>query len=184
MSIYFLRHIKTDNNLNKIITGRAEANVLPCQKIEFPNNSIIYFDSILCSESRRCRETIKLIPEITSSNIEYYDELLERDVGILEGIRRDDAILRYPKLFKDKKLCVKADIPNGESIDDVIARLERFIPFLKENQCEKNILICSHNQTLKIFFKMLKNAPITDEYWQTYNFENGKIICITDVIAD
>lgn len=105
------------------------------------------------------------------------DELLERDMGVLEGVKRADAKTQYPYLFCGGKLDVAADIPNGESIREVQNRLEVIIDFIKKNQ-DKNILICSHNQTMKILYFSLNDISITNDAWQCLNFPNGVLINI------
>lgn len=175
MSIYFCRHIKTINNQNGIISGRSETDTLPNQKLIIPQDCT-KFDIIFCSTSNRCRETILLMPKnIKQVNVVYTESLLERDLGILEKLSKKYAIKAYPKLFQNGKLDIEAVIENGEKITDVIKRVTPIIKYAKIISENNNVLICSHNQTLKIMFAILKDIPLTNDYWQSLNFCNGMI---------
>ena len=41
---------------------------------------------------------------------------------------------------------------------------------------KEDILICGHNQALKVLKAILQSEEVTQEYWAETNFENGKII--------
>lgn len=173
MSIFLLRHIKTAYNENRVITGALDVDVLPNQSI-FGENPIPIFDRILCSPLGRCRKTLALLPLESRQNITFVDALSERSLGRLEGMEKENAFVLYPELFRGEKIDIHAAIPGGESIDDVKNRLcVEVIPLL--NKKNENILICSHNQTLKVLYALLHQLPITNSFWESTNFENGRI---------
>ena len=103
------------------------------------------------------------------------NELSERNMGMLEGVNKFKARELYPSLFCGNKVDISASIPNGESICDVQQRLKKIVDYIRANQ-EKNILICSHNQTLKILYFSLNGIPITNDAWQCLNFPNGVLL--------
>ena len=81
MSIYFLRHVKTYNNLNEILSGRHESNILPNQIIQLPKHNIT-FDIDYSSTSKRCRYTLGILPsELFISDVIYTDNLLTKRKG-------------------------------------------------------------------------------------------------------
>ena len=175
MAIYLLRHVKTVNNQSNIISGRSDAEILPDQKIMFTDD--VTFDYIYCSTSERCKKTVELIPTyMCKTSVEYLDSLQERSVGFLEGMEKDKAIQYYPELFYRKKLSVDAMIEGGETLSDVRHRVEDIIQDIVNNKSNKNTLICSHNQTLKVIYAMLKSIIITEDYWESIDLPNGRII--------
>ena len=177
MSIYFLRHIKTVYNRDNIISGIADAETLPGQALLY-DPALPFFDCILCSPLLRCRETVKLLPQDLKSNIIYLDALKERDLGILEGVKRSTAMYQYPDLFINSKLNVSKPIPDAESIEDVQRRLRAEVLPLLRAHIHENILICSHNQTLKILYALLYGIEIDNQFWHDTNFVNGKITAL------
>lgn len=178
MSVYFLRHVKTYNNTYNILSGRNETNVLPNQFVQFQGEPI-HFDYIFSSTAKRCKDTLNLIPnKFLANRIKYTDNLLERSIGVLEGLTRAEAEQHFSSFFVNGKIGVNCIIPNGESIDDVVLRVKPLIETILSIEKESNCLICSHNQTLKIMYALIKNVPITDEYWYSTNFRQGVIIKI------
>lgn len=179
MSIYFLRHIKTVDNLNGKISGRSDSPTLPGQVLRTSCEIEGQFDKIYCSPYKRCRDTIALLPLTLQRNVCYDPALIERSLGILEGMDRMEAIRRFPQLFENDKLKVNIRVPGGESIEEVKHRVRAIIDVLTGNANEKKqVLVCSHNQTLKILLAELKRIPITNHYWQTVNFQNGELVCV------
>ena len=177
MSIFFLRHVKTKNNSKNIISGRIETDILPDSNIIWSEN--VSFEYIYCSTSKRCRETITMLPkELYSGEIYFTEELLERSVGILEGMSKKIALKLYPHLFYKNKLSVLAEIEDGETIQDVKNRVKEVVQDIMRKGTHKNVLICSHNQTLKVIYAIVNDIEITNEYWTSTNFSNGTIVKI------
>ena len=177
MSIYFLRHIKTVDNLLGNISGSSDSDILPEQSLCISCMMTERFDQIYCSPIQRCRDTIALLPTSMQKNLSFIPCLKERSLGILEGMNRTEAMQQFPHLFENKKLKVYAQIPGGESIGDVQRRISGFVDILLTNK-DRQILVCSHNQTLKILLAEIIGISITDAYWQSVNFHNGEIICV------
>ena len=176
MSVFLLRHIKSYNNIGKIISGRAETPTMPNQIVQISNNCK-KIDVVYSSPSKRCKDTIELIPhEIIKGDIIYTTALLERDVGVLENMSKSEALEQYPYLFKNKRIDVNSLIPRGETIDDIVQRVKPLIDFIVYNASSLNYLICSHNQTLKIIYALINNITITNQYWQQFDFSQGVII--------
>lgn len=177
-SLFFLRHLKTDFNRNNIISGNEDSEILSGQSVKIRSSERISFDTVLCSPLKRCRTTVSLIPDTHILPIIYTDALSERNMGVLEGLDRTEAQARYPFLFCRSKIDVSAYIPGGETIYDVQKRLKVIAKYISVNQ-DKNILICSHNQTLKILFFTLNGITITNDAWHRLNFPNGVIIKVS-----
>lgn len=183
MGIYFLRHIRTVYNLENRLSGRTEVPTLPNEKLVLPNQSI-NFDVILSSPAQRCRETLRLLENEWNqqkSTIHYLPELHERNLGDLEGLRRSEAVEMYPSLFHNRKLRVNAVPPNGETISDVIDRITPIAENIMNICCNnKNLLIVSHNQVMKILSAILSQTEINDDYWLNQNYENGVLYLFDD----
>lgn len=181
MSIYFLRHVKTIYNQNNIISGCMEAEILPNQFLTYTSPLPSRFDYVLSSPSKRCYYTLELLPGNRINTIECFNNLLERNVGILEGLQKNDAISQFPYFFHNGKIDINANIPDGESINDVKQRLKSVVSRLNSINIGENVLVCSHNQTLKVLYAMLKNIDLNNEYWQRFNLENGALVNIDDI---
>ena len=105
----------------------------------------------------------------------YLDQLLERSMGKFEGKRRDEVAEEFPEYFINDKFIYNLTPPQGESYKEIFMRADAFVEnfILKEIE-SKNVLICSHNQFLKMIYFSLLDVPI-GENWYEKNFQNGKV---------
>ena len=187
MGIYLLRHIRTVYNIEHRLSGQSEVPVLNGEKLILPMHPV-RLDTVFCSPSRRCQDTLRLLGnsyDLSETEIHFDSNLLERNLGALEGMKREDAIAAFPQLFSNGKLRVDAVPPYGESIDDVVCRISTLLPCLKRfNHSNSNALVLAHNQVLKILTAMLCQIDITDQYWQTKKYENGVLYSITNTTKE
>ncbi len=173
--IFFLRHLCTKYNINGILSGRSnDIPIYDIKEIKAAQN----MDITYCSTALRCKSTLDIFLRMhKSTKIIYTDRILERNLGILEGKSRKEMALCYPSLFIDGKFSVFATPPKGESF---ISFQDRVQKFYEQEICNKNgnILICSHNQFLKMLYFIIKNDTITEKDWQLCSFPHGEIIRI------
>ena len=175
--LYFLRHCKTEYNDKKIISGSQDVHIYPKQEIT--NIDLIKSEkqlTIISSDLIRCKETLDLLlPLINSPQYIFYtDSLRERNMGILEGMFRREADNKYPELFNQQRFIYYKTPPHGEEFDKFkkrISMIYKFIIMLSERQ---NVLICSHNQVLKLLYFQILNLKI-DENWFKKEFCLGEI---------
>lgn len=179
--IYALRHFRTDNNMKDVLNGRSirlpvsEARQVECS---------VQIDKIYCSEALRCRQTLeKFLEKNKAGEVEYTIELLERDLGDMEGRPRQEMISLYPDIFTGGRLDVFAAPPGGESFEELRERASSFLRRTgldKEDIKEKsNILICSHNQFLKMLYFTIHKKEIKKAAWNALSFPFGEVIKIS-----
>lgn len=176
-TLFAVRHFTTSNNLKGIISGRLES---PIVSLKVSNIYPKSFKKIYCSPSLRCRDTIARLIKIGLSfgSIEYNPLLLERDLGDLEGMTRAKASTMYPNLFYDSKLHLRSDPPGGENYQDFYNRVKLFVDYLQSDDPSSNVLICSHNQTLKILYFIVHDISPTEDEWRSLSFKNGEIVSL------
>lgn len=178
--IYFLRHFLTENNKNGIISGQSDSHIC-INKYDVYETKM--FDYVLCSPSLRCKKTIDKVSQLGMewNVIEYDERLYERNMGALEGMRRDFAIKSYPDLFKNGKFIVQCTPPDGETFLDFYERIYSFYNDIIHQKTSGNILICSHNQSLKILYHIIFDLKITQQSWERLKFVNGKCQYINEI---
>lgn len=170
--VLFLRHAKTRYNKEKRISGRSfdlpimEAGEIRCD---------IPIDSVLCSPAVRCRQTLDIF--LQHHPVEYvcFDEnLLERSMGIMEGQPRCEMMEAYPHLFQNEKFRLHETPPLGESFRAFYDRVVK----LWEHVCKTytgTVLICAHNQVLKMLYFVIQGVLPTESEWQELSFSTGKV---------
>ena len=171
--LYFLRHFQTASNKSGLLHGRSLDIPIESGHPILCDHPI---DAIYCSNALRCRQTLKYFTE-SHKNIPicYTDLLLERSLGSLESQPRDEAVNAYPELFHGRKLQLTCTPPQGESFEQFKNRAHQFINTYVKNNEHKNILICSHNQFLKMLYFILMDLDLSQENWESINFPFGEI---------
>lgn len=175
---FFLRHLKTSNNTRQLINGRSLTQSIENEKL-IPNS--YHIDLVYCSDALRCRQTIdcyfKTNPKVP---VRYSKLLYERDMGIWEGKLKSFIVSNSPELFINGKFRLFSTPPSGESYVDFKNRATEFLQLM--NKEDGNILICSHNQFLKMLLLTLSNTIITQEIWNTINFPYGEILSLEKLL--
>lgn len=165
-----MRHLPTLNNEQDYITGQHDVDIIRNGK-----EKAIQFDGIVyTSPLKRCSNTIKIKLETSQNVIHFDDRLLERNMGEFEGKKRKAIIYQYPTYFISGKFNVFLQPPGGESFAKFY---ERVISFYEDVVKKRNedMLICSHNQTLKLLKCILEKKELSINYWCSCNFINGEI---------
>jgi broad specificity phosphatase PhoE len=178
---FFLRHFETIYNRNRLLSGcEMDIPVLKTSSISCD----IRMDAVFCSDALRCRQTVAAFldgnpaPAVFFSNL-----LLERDLGILQGKSRAIAAKMYPSLFENGRLDVFSTPPEGESYAQFRRRTERAKAWIAQNSnYTDNVLICSHNQFLKMLFFLLTGEPVEQSAWSRLTFPLGEIVRVSGVV--
>lgn len=176
--LYFLRHCRTVFNAEKIISGRTNSELCPEAKIEDVDllkktDRLV----ILSSDLQRCQQTIELLVPLLNNEYEIRSTRLlqERDMGIFEGKSRLELTQKYPEYFEGERFLYFKTPPQGESFEELRKRMTEFIQHeLSVSNAANDVLICAHNQVLKMLYCEMLHVP-ADEYWFKIDFPGGGI---------
>lgn len=159
--LFVIRHGQTEHNVQKILqghldtdlnqTGRDQAKKLG----EYLLERNIKFDSIASSDLKRCKQTVDAILEQYDEKppVEFYKELRERCMGVIEGMHLKDAE-KYADThgkgsFRDF----------GEKADEFLARLTGGLNSIVETAAEKgdvrNLAVVSHGGAIRTLLRWL-----------------------------
>lgn len=177
--IYLLRHQATYNNELGLISGQADSSILRETICKGNVDIIKNIEVVYSSPSQRCIDTLRLVPELKVLPI-IDKRLQERNMGDFENGSRQNLSQEFPAFFRniDGQICFRFELtpPNGESFLEFKERIDSFCleEIIPRQEC--NILICSHNQAIKMMYFVLKGILPTKETWNRINFPNGEII--------
>lgn len=177
--IYFLRHQKTVNNQFGYISGQSDSTILK----ESINADICVIpkciDMVYSSPSQRCIDTLLLFHGLQMTPI-IDDRLHERNMGDFENQSRREVYEQYPDLFwnENGKIQFRFECtpPNGESLSEFSQRIESFCNEVLIPRKEQNILICSHNQAMKMIYFIINGIYPSRADWKNLTFPNGKCV--------
>lgn len=177
--IYFLRHKKTINNQFGLISGQADSPILNENSHIWNGEMVKNIDFIYSSPSKRCLDTLREIRGLTEKPI-IDMRLLERNMGDFENCSREELYRQYPDFFGNDngKIQFRLELtpPNGETISNFSARITSFCEEIIIPNMQYNILICSHNQVMKMIYFLLEGIYPSQEEWTKISFPNGKFV--------
>lgn len=175
---FFLRHLKTSNNTRQLINGRSLTQPIENEKCITNSYNI---DLIYCSDALRCRQTIDCYLKTNQTVPILYSKLLyERDMGIWEGQLKSSIVSKNPELFINGNFRLFSTPPSGETYINFKNRVTEFLKLTSKDN--GNVLICSHNQFLKMLLLTLNNTVITQEIWNSINFPHGEILSLEKLL--
>lgn len=180
--IILLRHQKTINNYSGFISGQSDSPILE-KSLHVKNSDIAkHMDVIYSSPAQRCLDTLQHIQNLPIIPTIIDKRLLERNMGDFESRPRKQLFRQYPDLFRNinGKILFRFELtpPHGESFSDFSKRISSFCKEVIFANKERNILICSHNQTLKMMYFILLGIEPSEENWMQTSFPNGQCIPI------
>ncbi len=185
--IWLLRHIETSFNTNGLIVGQTDVGVnsIAGQHIKFPSVFMHETVKIYTSTLSRCILTTKILSDDIYTNtkarpiIEYSDNLKERNMGVWEGRKKEDIIKNNSDKFIDGHFNPNLTPPKGEDLEKFITRAEWLKSHIAKDH-QQNIVICSHNQFLKLFFHIMK-GDYKLKQWTNIGFKHGVIVPVYEI---
>ena len=168
MKIYFAAHATTKDNEAKVASGWSDTELSDLgrqQAKELGETfSNIKLDLVCCSDLRRAVDTVQIAfggkYPVTADQ-----RLRELNYGDFNG--KPSVIVEPIKMQH-----IKEPFPNGESYEQVVARVQGFYKELKEKYPDKVVLIVGHRATqyglAVLAGKTLEELLSTPFKWQPY----------------
>lgn len=173
VNLYALRHLRTNFNSLGIICGAspsipiAEIHSIKCEE---------KFETVYCSNALRCKQTLSIFLESNEVDaVIYSSSIEERNMGDFEKKKRSELIAQYPDFFVGAKFDVFRTPPNGETYEMFYSRASEFLCLLQKMH-NGNVLICSHNQFLKMLHFLIYNPSFSISEWSEFNYPNGVVV--------
>ena len=185
MLLYVARHGETDFNAEKRYTGSTDIPLnskgLMQAKELADKLSAIKFDIIVSSPLLRAKQTAEIIQNSINAPIAIIDEFSEINVGVYEGLTREEAQEKYPDVWaKLAKIYVKTgarpidDAPtSGETLRQFDFRIATGLAKLKAAYPERKVLLVCHAFTARTINRQLKGLSFAD--MDTFTLENCEI---------
>lgn len=175
MKIYFTRHGETEWNKKGIIQGQLDSPLtedgIEMAKGLYESSKDIDFDKVYSSDLGRAYDTCKIISphrDIIKTKL-----LREIDVGNWSGKTLKEVETKYrdlhQKYFNSPSSYFRED---GESIYDLINRVEKFFEEAIYPEEDEKILIVTHGVTMVSMFNIMENIPI-ENFWTNRVRRNG-----------
>ena len=174
--IHLFRHGETDWNVEGRFQGLeisklTERGILQAQKL---GNDIkdLKFENIYCSPSLRTKQTAFHIWPHQKKRIQYSDELLEINLGSMEGklyseVKKND-FSSYDHFFNKPHLF---SLKGAENFDQLTKRSFKIITKFAKMNMGRKIAIVSHGAFIKAFMTFIDQKKIS-EIWDPPFMDN------------
>ena len=149
MNLYLVRHGETDYNVKHIIQGIIDIelndNGIKQAKNLKARIDMLDIDLVISSPLNRAKKTATIITLGRNIKFNYDDRIIERSAGELEG-KQD----QYYDSDKAWNYTLNSDLGyNFEKTQDLLMRTKDFLEDIKKQYKDKNILIVSHESTIR-----------------------------------
>lgn len=169
-TVYVFRHAETEDNFNKIFSGRHDSKLTPkgiaqakslAKKLKDKHFDIAY-SSPLSRSVDTAKEVLVYHPRV---NLILEPLLLERDYGELTGKSKEQLMKDNFELAIKYRRGYDFPPPGGESLKDV--QEKRVFPFCKKLVAElksqrKNVAISCTNNTMRIIRMFFENLTVEE----------------------
>lgn len=164
--LYVLRHCKTFFNERNIVSGQMDCpltdSFIDYSILNNGNSCKPYI--LICSPLSRSILTGKMLQTQSKLQMSTFTDsrILERNMGIFEGKKRSQLVKEYPDYFINGHFIYYMTPPGGESYQKFKYRVLSFASFIEGMLLECNVVICSHNQTLRMLTAIMSRKKYED----------------------
>lgn len=175
--LYIARYGETDDNRLGLLMGRKD--------IELNKNGIkqahilgkkakkLKIDFIISSPMIRAKQTAEIVKSHIHKPTKLDHRLIERDIGVYEGLTRQEVEEKFQKGFNGEMAYNKTP-PGGESAQKVKERVFSLIEDIKRKYPNKRILIITHSFVSKMINKYFHPQISADEFFN-FQLSNARI---------
>ena len=164
--LYVVRHGETEFNKQNRYAGTIDIGKKQARNFAKVIEKLP-IDIIISSSKKRALETAEIIREYIKKPIIKFDEFIERNIGVYEGLTREEAESKYPDLW-DRNVLYTLDNTEhgGESLNQVINRTSKALNDILIKYINQNILLVTHGYVSRIIYELLNSCSYdeTKEY--------------------
>ena len=187
MVLYVARHGETDYNAQGRYAGSTDVPINQkgvCQAQELAERLTgMTFDAVISSPMLRARQTADIVCSVLDMQYTVYEEFAERDMGIYEGMIREEANKRHHNLHFSRLHAINPDEApeGGESLRQVCDRINHGMRRLYRDYGGQNILLICHGFSARavhrychdLSFDEMPGEVLKNCEYVSYNWNEG-----------
>jgi probable phosphoglycerate mutase len=164
--VIIVRHGETEWNLRFVRQGHLDspltARGLAQAKALAERLSLERFSKLYSSDLGRAVQTAQVIADVTGHEILMDARLRERHLGIFQGLSGEQIRERFPQEYHfHRTLGPTYVIPDGESVEQQVARNIAYLTELAEKHVGETIVVVTHGGVLSGLFRHTFSIPFT-----------------------
>lgn len=178
MLLYVTRHGETDYNVSGRYCGSTdvplnEKGIAQAHELAGRVQGMA-LDAVISSPMLRARQTTEIVCAAMHMRYSIYEQFTERNVGVYEGLTREEAREKYPHLWNRQCARIPDDAPDGgETLRQACDRIDEGIRLLRQNYRGKKILLICHGFAARAVHRCCRN--LTFDEMAGFTLENCEI---------
>ena len=166
-TLIIVRHGQTTADLDGTHEGRQDNHLtnLGVSQVECLTKRLkthYSIDFMYSSPMIRTKETIDIINKVYNNNIVFDDLLMEWDNGLLAGLKRSEALIKYPP---PNEYTIHTKLYETESTFEFRKRVDKFVEklFNTHQLDNSNVLVVTHGGTINMILSSIFKDDISLE---------------------
>lgn len=164
MTLIVMRHGQSEADLLDVCEGRADFNLTELGKLQVKSTSEklsaeYKIDRIYSSTLKRAKQTAEILNSCANSDIEYLDDLMEFNNGLIAGLPKKEVGIKFPK---DPDLPYDKAMYGMESQKEFRIRAEKALSYIFSNTKEhETIAVVSHGGMINMLYQSFLEIPLS-----------------------
>lgn len=163
MNLLVIRHGESEADLLNVIEGRADFELTKRGKKQAMAmskwvNDNFKIDKIIASPLKRAKQTASYLSDATVIPVEYEEDLMEFQNGLIAGLTREEADIKYPKpkiRYPHTKIYgMESDLEFRFRAETILSKI------LNENDINSTIAIVAHGGIINMLYRSFLQLPI------------------------
>ena len=164
MRLLVIRHGESSANAEGRLQGRRDSSLSDrgrrdsqalSERLSRLDVAALYTSPLL-----RARETAEIIARRLRLTIEERPALMERDVGELEGLTREEIRARFPEYVRARMEAREIDVRDFESDETLAQRTHDVMEEIIEAHPAHTVAVVTHGGVIAAFLRQILNLPI------------------------
>ena len=163
MRLLLLRHAETILNQDHRVQGLSQSDLTPLGQLQARALAGAVqekrLEAIYSSPLARTLQTAEAVALPRAIAVQEVDSLKEADAGELEGLQASELSTLYPEFMARWHVDATAEMPGGESLQQVQDRVWPFLAGLQERYQDRTVAIVSHNFVTQVAIAKMLCMP-------------------------
>ena len=166
MLLLLIRHGESEADILNVHEGRADFNLTEKGRSQAEKAASFVKENfkitkIFASPLKRAAQTAEYLSSATGIGIEFRDDLMEFNNGLLAGLSREEAARRYPEI---KGLPIDKSVYGQESLLEFRQRADAALAYvLSCAEDDDTIAVVSHGGMINQLYRSLIGLPVASD---------------------
>jgi probable phosphoglycerate mutase len=162
-----IRHGETEWNIQNRFQGHLDSKLTltGIKQAEAIADSLEgeAYDVIYSSDLERASHTAEIIARKLNMRLYTEKELREINLGVMQGLKKDEFIIKYPEVISKYHADPDYVIPGGESKRQLYNRVTGILEKIVKKHKGHNILLIAHGGVLDCIIRYTFNIPLNKQ---------------------